>query len=88
MNGWRIGRFGIKLDCEEDAMRDRPHDEAMAELFKEDPAYAAELLNSVLEDGDQDELEILLRQMTEADCDVALGLDLNSRTPNRGPQGE
>jgi len=34
-------------------MRDRIHDEAMAELLKEDPAYARELLNSILEDGEQ-----------------------------------
>jgi probable addiction module antidote protein len=47
-------------------MRDRNHDEAMAELFKEDPAYAVELLNSILEDGEQGELLIALRQMTKA----------------------
>jgi hypothetical protein len=29
-------------------MRDRSHDEAMAELFEQDPAYALELLNSFL----------------------------------------
>ena len=47
-------------------MRDRNHDEAMAELFQEDPAYALELLNSILEDGEQRELLIALRQMTKA----------------------
>ena len=47
-------------------MRDRPRDEAMAEIFQEDPAYALELLNSILEDGDQAELLIALRQMTKA----------------------
>jgi probable addiction module antidote protein len=47
-------------------MRDRPHDESMAELFQEDPAYALELLNSILEDGEQGELLIALRQMTKA----------------------
>ena len=47
-------------------MRDRTHDEAMAELFKQDPAYALELLNSILEDGEQGELLITLRQMTKA----------------------
>ena len=47
-------------------MRDRNHDEAMAELFKEDPAYAVKLLNSILEDGEQGELLIALRQMTKA----------------------
>jgi len=47
-------------------MRDRSHDEAMAELLREDPAYAQELLNEILEDGEQGELLIALRQMTKA----------------------
>ena len=47
-------------------MNDRPHDEAMAEIFSNDPAYAVELLNSILADGDQAELLIALRQMAKA----------------------
>lgn len=47
-------------------MKDRAHDDAMAEVFRKDPAYAVELLNSILEDGDQGELLIALRQMTKA----------------------
>jgi len=47
-------------------VKDRPHDEAMAELLKDDPAYAVELLNSILEEGEQGELLIVLRQMTKA----------------------
>lgn len=47
-------------------MKDRPHDEAMAELYRQDPAYAVQLLNSILEDGDQGELLITLRQMAKA----------------------
>lgn len=47
-------------------MKDRSHDEAMAEVFRNDPGYAADLLNSILEDGEQGELLIALRQMTEA----------------------
>ncbi len=47
-------------------MRDRPHDEAMAELYRNDPTYALQLLNSILEDGDQSELLIALRQMAKA----------------------
>lgn len=47
-------------------MNDRTHDEAMAELYREDPAYAMQLLNSILEDGDQGELLIALRQMAKA----------------------
>jgi probable addiction module antidote protein len=38
----------------------------MAELFQQDPAYALELLNNILEDGEQGELLIALRQMTKA----------------------
>ncbi len=38
----------------------------MAEVFRNDPAYAAELLNSILADGEQAELLIALRQMAEA----------------------
>src|SRR5579864_3871647 len=48
------------------AMKDRARDDAMAEAFRKDPAYAVDLLNSILEDGDQGELLIALRQMTKA----------------------
>ena len=47
-------------------MRDRAHDEAMAAEFQKDPAYAVGMLNSILEDGDQSELLIVLRQMAKA----------------------
>ena len=47
-------------------MKDRCHDEAMAEMFKEDPALAVELVNSILDDGDQDDLQMAFRQMDKA----------------------
>lgn len=47
-------------------MKDRPHDEAMAELYREDLGLAVEMLNSILSDGDQDELMVALRQMAKA----------------------
>jgi DNA-binding phage protein len=47
-------------------MKDRSHNEAMAELFQEDPTYALELLNSILEDGEPGELLIALRPMAKA----------------------
>jgi probable addiction module antidote protein len=47
-------------------MRDKTHDETMAELFKDDPFYALNLLNSILDDGEQGELLIVLRQLTKA----------------------
>ena len=54
------------MEAEKKVPRDRSHDDAMAEVFQADPAYAMELLNSILEDGDQSELLIALRQMTKA----------------------
>jgi len=47
-------------------MKDRAHDEAMAQMYREDPAYVVQVLNSILEDGDQSELLITLRQMAKA----------------------
>ena len=38
----------------------------MAETFRQDPDYAVALINSILEDGDQGELLIALRQITKA----------------------
>lgn len=47
-------------------MKDRPHDDAMAELYRGDPAFAPEVINGILEDGDQAELLIVPRQMAQA----------------------
>lgn len=47
-------------------MRSRSHDEAMAEMYRNDPALALEVINGILEDGDQAELLIMLRQMAQA----------------------
>ncbi|EPK5788362.1 Uncharacterised protein [Klebsiella pneumoniae] len=47
-------------------MKDRSHDAAIAEHFRANPTYAAELLSEVRRDGNPDELAILLRQMDEA----------------------
>jgi len=61
-------------------MRGRNHNRAMAELLKDEPAYALGLLNSILEDGEQGELLIVLRQMTKAFGgvqDVAKNANLN-----------
>jgi probable addiction module antidote protein len=52
--------------AKEIGMKDRSHDEAMAQMYREDPAYAIALLNTILDDGDQAELLIALRQMTKA----------------------
>ena len=49
-------------------MKSRAHDEAMAELYRKDPEFARQVINSILEDenGDQGELLIVLRQMAKA----------------------
>lgn len=47
-------------------MRSRPHDDAMAELFRDDPALALEVINGILADGDQAELMTVLRQLAQA----------------------
>jgi DNA-binding phage protein len=46
-------------------MKDRSHDEAMAEQFQFDPDYAAELLAEVRLSNDPAELAILLRQLAK-----------------------
>ncbi|WP_273758946.1 DNA-binding protein [Bartonella sp. AU55XJBT] len=47
-------------------MKDRNHDDTMAEIFHEDPELAAATLEAILADGDQGELLITLRQMAKA----------------------
>ena len=47
-------------------MKDRSHDDAMTELFRDDPAAAAATLDAILADGDQGELLVTLRQMAKA----------------------
>ena len=47
-------------------MKSRSHDAAMAELYRNDPAFALEVVNDILEDGTQAELLIALRQMAQA----------------------
>lgn len=44
-------------------MRDRPHDEAMLEMFNADSVFLKELINSILADGDVGALMIAFRQM-------------------------
>lgn len=44
----------------------RSHEEATIESFRKDPFFAADYLNAVLEDGDQEELMVALRRMSEA----------------------
>jgi hypothetical protein len=47
-------------------MKDRSHDEAMAELFQEDPAFAAEYIAQLQRDGEPGDSEAAQRQMALA----------------------
>jgi hypothetical protein len=59
-------------------MKDRSHDEAMAEHFRADPAYAAELLAEVRRNGDPAELAMLLRLMATVSADDARSDDADT----------
>jgi probable addiction module antidote protein len=61
----------------------RSHDEATAEMFREDPALAAAYLNDVLEDGDQAEVLVALRHIVNSRSSiqkVAEQTELNATT--------
>lgn len=49
----------------------RSHEAATVESFRKDPQFAAEYLNAVLADGDQEELLLAIRRMAEAFGGVA-----------------
>jgi hypothetical protein len=53
---------GLRIEWRS-SKKDRTHDESMAELFNQGPGYTLELRNSILEDGEQGELLIALRQI-------------------------
>lgn len=70
----------------------RRHEEATVESFKNDPQFAAEYLNAVLEDGDQQEVMTALRSLAKAFGGVpklAEQAELNATTLYRtlSPQG-
>ena len=47
-------------------MSTRNHDDAMVEAYRNDPELTRRVINTILEDGDQGELLIALRQMAKA----------------------
>ncbi len=68
------------------------HDAVVAEMFREDPDFAADYLNGVLEDGDPKELMLAMRRVAEAFGGVpelARRANLHSKTLYRtlSPQG-
>ena len=44
----------------------RSHEQATVESFRKDPQFAAEYLNAVLADGDQEEVMLALRRLSKA----------------------
>jgi len=44
----------------------RSHEDATVESFRRDPSFAADYLNGVLADGDEQELMVALRRVAEA----------------------
>jgi probable addiction module antidote protein len=62
---------------------DRSHDDSVVEMFQSDPAVAVELLNSILEDGDQAELLIALRQLTKAFGGVSAVAEKSNLNPTQ-----
>jgi len=46
-------------------MKDKSHDEAMAELFRDDPQFAADYLNDLMLDGEPADLRVALRQIAQ-----------------------
>ncbi len=72
--------------------KSRSHEEATIESFQRDAKFAAEYLNTILEEGDQQELMVALRYMAEAFGGVtrlAEEAELNATTLYRtlSPQG-
>ncbi|MCC6193913.1 MAG: addiction module antidote protein [Burkholderiales bacterium] len=64
-------------------MATRSHEKATVESFRRDPKFAAEYLNAVLEDGEQEEVMLALRRMADAFGGVggiANAADLNATT--------
>ncbi len=49
-------------------MSSRSHDHAMAELYRQDPALALQVMNDILEDpeAERSELLVVLRQIAKA----------------------
>ncbi len=64
-------------------MATRSHEKATVESFRRDPKFAAEYLNAVLEDGEQEEVMLALRRIADAFGGVggiANAADLNATT--------
>ena len=61
----------------------RSHEEATIEMFRKDPAFAAEYLNAILVDGDETDLMLALRTLSKAFGglqEVARNAEINANT--------
>jgi len=92
MNAAAIKTRGRKTTAARKAMPYRSHEQATIESLRTDPRFAAEYLNAVLEEGDQEELMVALRYLTQAFggvARVAAGARLNATTLYRtlSPKG-
>ncbi len=47
-------------------MRDRSHENAMVELYRDKPEFAVEMINAMLEDGEPQEMLVILRRLASA----------------------
>lgn len=59
----------------------RSHDDSVVELLHDDPAFAAQYLNDVLADGDQEELMTALRRVAQASGGVQAVADTAKLNP-------
>lgn len=59
----------------------RPHDEAMGELLRKDPQFAAAYLNIALEEGDQEDLLVVLKHLARAFGGVSRVADASGLNP-------
>jgi hypothetical protein len=75
---WLAACFIVTRERRMAPMKDRSHDAAMAEHFRADPSYAAELLAEVRRNGDPAELAILLRLMVTDSVDAVRSEDADT----------
>jgi len=64
-------------------MKDRSHDDALAEMLVKDSTLAVDFLNDVLANGDQAELLVALRQLSKAHGGMARVAQLAELNPTQ-----
>lgn len=65
-------------------MRDKSYDDFMIEHFRANPDYAASLVNSIIEDGDdQGELKLILQDIAAAGLKISFAPVAPKPTPRK-----